>query len=545
MSNPTHPFQQTSDPNDLRRVTSATTTVGSSSNSHADANDLNQSHGDSPDGVVAQGDGRTEDTSQQGIAFAGNVEQQREIARRRLEQDRRFEDLMDKISREVDIPLTDTLLDSSDDEDEENFQEIMRQPIDKSQLTRQQRYRIGGIEYRALDMLSYIVPIYYLGSIFVGAFVYRIFIACNSYTRDVLATSNPTGPVDPWLFSFFQGMSGMNNLGVSMLDASMVPFQDTPLPLIVTMIQILIGNTAYAIVLRFIIWILWKTTPHRYAMRRETFRFLLDHPRRCYTTLFPATQTWWLLIILIVITLVELICYLALNYWLPVMEGIAWASRFVDGLFQSIATRNAGFTVTSLSDLNPVAISMRNSNVYQERALGIFRGDGDEEPVQFTESELNGPAPFIKLRRHATINSVMTTSRKVLRGPDFFVLNLIQRQLTSDICWVISGIFVISIIESQSIMSPSPITMFTVIYECVSAFGNVGASTGYPNSAVSQCGQYHTLSLPLAIDRAVLLPSEEVEQREVEDQMLKRRNTSMTNQSNTSNIMFYTRSSTL
>ena len=337
MSNPTHPFQQTSDPNDLRRVTSATTTVGNSS--HA---------GDATDNsMVVGGDGRTEDTSQQGIAFAGNVEQQREIARRRLEQDRRFEELMDKISREVDIPLTDTLLDSSDDEDEEVFQEIMRQPIDKSQLTRQQRYRLGGIEYRALDMLSYIVPAFYLGSIIVGGFAYRIFVACNSYTQDVLVTSNPTGPVDAWLFSFFQSMSGMNNLGISILDASMVPFQNTPFPLIVTMIQILIGNTAYAILLRFIIWVLWRMTPHRYVMRRETFRFLLDHPRRCYTTLFPATQTWWLLIILIGITLIELICFLALNYWLPVLEGIPWASRFVDGLFQSIATRNGNISFVS------------------------------------------------------------------------------------------------------------------------------------------------------------------------------------------------------
>ena len=55
---------------------------------------------------------------------------------------------------------------------------------------------------------------------------------------------------------------------------------------------------------------------------------------------------------------------------------------------------------------------------------------------------------------------------------------------------------------------------------------------------------FKLLGLPLAIDRAVLLPSEQLEQREMEDQMLKRRNTSMTNQS-ASNVMFYTRSSTL
>jgi Trk-type K+ transport system membrane component len=113
---------------------------------------------------------------------------------------------------------------------------------------------------------------------------------------------------------------------------------------------------------------------------------------------------------LVVITIIELACFLALNYWLPVLDGLNWASRFIDGLFQSISTRNgkkkaiqgyvdfqytdlslsrfqpfllAGFAVVSLMDLNPgtqlvyivamyisvypVAISMRNSNVYQVR----------------------------------------------------------------------------------------------------------------------------------------------------------------------------------
>lgn len=129
----------------------------------------------------------------------------------------------------------------------------------------------------------------------------------------------------------------------------------------------------------------------------------------------------------------------------------------------------------------------------QERALGIFRGE-DEEPVQFTEADLRGPAPFIKLRRHPTISSVMTHSKKMLRGPDFFVLTQIQRQLTSDICWVIAGIFCINVLEATNIMSPSPVTLATVIYECVSAFGNVGASTGYPNTSTSQSAVYRTVS---------------------------------------------------
>ncbi|CAO3682168.1 unnamed protein product [Rhizopus microsporus] len=429
--------------------------------------------------------------------------------------------------------------------------EIMSRPVAKSELTRRERYRIGGTEYRALDMLARIVPLYYLGFIISFGFFYRIYIAASSYAQEVLETSNPTGPVNAWFFSFFMSLSAFTNLGLNHLDDSMTPFQNAPCPLILSIILILVGNTAFAIMLRFIIWASYQLTPKSKVMLRETFRYLLDHPRRCYTTLFPSTQTWWLFIILVIITVIELICFLALNYWLPVLSGITWGSRFLDGLFQSVATRNAGFSVVNLADINPatqivyivamyisvypVAISMRNSNVYQERALGIFRGE-NEEPQQFSENELS-EAPFIRLKRHSTITSIANHSKKLLKGPDFFVITQIQRQLTSDICWVITGIFLICVIEAQSIMSPSPVTTATVIYECVSAFGNVGASTGYPNTATSQAGQYRTLSklvlialmyrgrhrgLPASIDRSILLPSDTLAQKEKEDDLRRR-----------------------
>jgi hypothetical protein len=162
----------------------------------------------------------------------------------------------------------------------------------------------------------------------------------------------------------------------------------------------------------------------------------------------------------------------------------------------------------------------------------------------------------------------MTTTRGLAKGikrPDFFVMQQIQRQLSSDLAWIVCGIFLISVIESEKIMGPSPITVYSVIYECVSAFANVGASLGYPDTSTSQSAQYHTLSklivillmyrgrhrgksrkqydkqlkiantstniyiaitgLPAAIDRAVLLPSDQWHEKEQEDLQLKRRNT--------------------
>ncbi|KAI8070341.1 cation transport protein-domain-containing protein [Gongronella butleri] len=430
-----------------------------------------------------------------GIAFADDIDQQRVLARHRLEQDRRFRDTLDKLTQASETEDENLWRDALDAEDE--MDSIMREPIDKSQLTREQRYRLGGAEYRALDVLVRLVPIYYIGIVVVFAFGFRIYIAASPYAQNVLLTSNGNGPVDPWFFSFFQSLSAFNNLGIMLIDASMVPFQNAPAPLILTMLLILLGNTAYAIMLRFIIWSMYKLTPRSHAMHRETLQYLLDHPRRVYTTLFPSTQTYWLLSILIIITLVELASFLALNYWLPVLAGIPWASRFIDGLFQSVSTRNAGFAVISLGDLNPgtqlvyivamyisvypVAISMRNSNVYQERALGIYRTgeDGDDDGMN-TNIPDSGPALLLKLKRHPTMTSVITNGRKALKKPDFFVVQQVQRQLSNDISWLIVCLFIIVVAEAGRIMDPSPITVWTIIYECVSAFGNIGASPGKP-----------------------------------------------------------------
>lgn len=288
----------------------------------------------------------TNTNNNQQITFREDTNVLRERERRKLLQNRNEDSNMEQ------LPLHRT----------NSEYEIMRQPSAKHELTKNERYRIGGTEYRALEMLARIVPLYYLGFIISFGFFFRIYIAASTYAQQVLETSNPNGPVEPWFFSFFMSLSAFTNLGLNHLDASMAPFQNAPAPLIMAILLILVGNTAFAILLRFIIWICYVLTPERKVMRRETFRYLLDHPRRCYTTLFPSTQTWWLLIVLIAITLVELICFLALNYWLPVLAGISWGSRFLDGLFQSVATRNGKLisymTMLWMATLTCVSCSM-------------------------------------------------------------------------------------------------------------------------------------------------------------------------------------------
>ncbi|ORZ22567.1 cation transporter [Absidia repens] len=443
------------------------------------------------------------------------------------------------------------------------------------ELTKEQRYIVGGAEYRALDLLTIVIPVYYVGIVLGASFAFRVYIAVSPYAQNVLLTANGNeeGAINPWFLSFFISLSAMNNLGLSQIDASMVPFKNSPFPLFICGSLILAGNTAYPIFLRFTLWCLYCVTPQSYSMHRETLRYLLDHPRRCYTTLFPARQTWWLLVTLIAINLTEVVVYLSTNFWLPVMDGVPMASQFLIGVFQAIATRNGTilvYIVAMYIGVYPVAISMRNSNVYQERSLGMYRTENDfhETDDCGNNGRSSGDGIILNLRKQRTISSMVTTSRKLFQQPDFFVMTQIQRQLTKDICWVIVGIFCVCILEAQTIMSPSPITIATVIYECVSAFGCVGGSFGGEKLGTSQSTDYQALSklviillmyrgrhrgLPAAIDRAVLLPSEQLERSDTEEQQIYRLHrspscmTSATamNNNHMANIMVYQRSETL
>lgn len=51
-------------------------------------------------------------------------------------------------------------------------------------------------------------------------------------------------------------------------------------------------------------WIITKCVPKQSRVN-ETLHFLLDHPRRCYTLLFPSHQTWFLLTFVLALTYVQ------------------------------------------------------------------------------------------------------------------------------------------------------------------------------------------------------------------------------------------------
>ena len=119
----------------------------------------------------------------------------------------------------------------------------------------------------------------------------------------------------------------------------------------------------------------------------------------------------------------------------------------------------------------------------------------------------------------------------------YFVRQQLLAQLAHDGWWIALAVFLIMVIEaSQFEANPAVFSVFNVIFEVVSGYGCVGISIGLPNEEYSFCGAWHKLSklvlcavmirgrhrgLPVAIDQAVMLPSENLHMAEEEDAQIR------------------------
>jgi Trk-type K+ transport system membrane component len=92
----------------------------------------------------------------------------------------------------------------------------------------------------------------------------------------------------------------------------MISFNEATFVLLLGTFLIIIGNTGFPCMLRFVIWMVEKCVPHGSAVWEE-LRFLLDHPRRCFTLLFPSKANWWLFWILVALNAIDLIFFIILD----------------------------------------------------------------------------------------------------------------------------------------------------------------------------------------------------------------------------------------
>ncbi|RYP44221.1 hypothetical protein DL768_009285 [Monosporascus sp. mg162] len=370
-------------------------------------------------------------------------------------------------------------------------------------LTAQDRDRLGGIEYRSLKLLLKIVSGYFLGLHLFGVICLLPWIhnAPSKYT-DWLAEC---GQGKSW-WAVYSAQTMVDNLGFTLTPDSMITFRDAVWPMLAMSFLAFAGNTFYPVVLRLVIWTMSKLVPKNSSMR-EALQFLLDHPRRCYTLLFPSNTTWILFGILFAMNFIDVVLIVILDLDNPEVNTLPMAPRILAAIFQAASSRHTGTATFNLARVNPgvqfsllvmmyiailpIAISMRSSNTYEETSLGLYA-----QERALDES-----------RRSA------------------YVMTHIRNQLSFDLWYVFLGTFCICVAEADKIMdlNDPAFSVFAIFFEVMSGYGNVGLSLGHPDVMTSLSGQFRTFSkivicammirgrhrgLPYALDRAIMLPDE-------------------------------------
>lgn len=411
-------------------------------------------------------------------------------------------------------------------------------------LTSAEREKLGGVEYKAVCFLTVIVSLYLTLFLLLGIIGLGGWLTAN---HPEVARSNGLSPF--WTGAFF-AVSAFVNSGMALLDANMTALQLNAYPLLTMSFLILSGNTLYPCFLRFIIRTMRMLLPSSAAWRswRITLDFILDHPRRVYTNLFPARHTWYLLGSIILLNGIDWAGFEILSIGNKEIESLPTEYRVLDGLFQATAVRSGGFYVVTIADLRqgllvlyvlmmyvsafPVLVTMRNTNIYEERSLGIYaRDESPDSPANTSRTNL-----LVDLIRHRLGRpGASETSR------GYFVHQQIRSQISHDLWWIALAVLFIAIAESDHYTAqPVAFSTFNIIFEVVSAYGCVGVSVGAPGTNSSFCGSWHTISklilaavtlrgrhrgLPVAIDKAIMLPSEALAWAEEEDAALRRERT--------------------
>lgn len=126
--------------------------------------------------------------------------------------------------------------------------------------------------------------------------------------------------------------------------------------------------------------------------------------------------------------------------------------RIIDSLFQALSVRCGEFYVVSIGQLrigllilyvilmyisvDRVVITMRNSNVYEERSLCIYANDDQEKSAEAEKSFLGD------LKRSMTSRRGGTESR------GYFVRQQLRGQLAHDLWWIVLAVLFIMITET-------------------------------------------------------------------------------------------------
>ncbi|XP_073106977.1 cation transporter HKT1;5-like [Elaeis guineensis] len=298
----------------------------------------------------------------------------------------------------------------------------------------------GYLRYSSIKQLGFVVLGYLLAVQIVG---YVLILAYVSLVPSARAVLDGKG-IHFQTFSIFTTVSSFTNCGFIPTNENMMVFKNGSGLLLLIIVQILAGNTMFPSFLRLVILVFEKHS------NRLEFDFMAKNQREIgFDHLLPGRRAVLLALTVLGFVMVQLILFCCLEWRSEGLDGLSPYRKILASLFQSVNSRHAGETIVDLSTISPAILVLYVVMMYLPPYTSFIPLGDDDGPSERKEGG---------------------SKRK----------NLVQNLILPQLACLAIFVIIICITERKKLSEdPLNFSVLNIVIEVVSAYGNVGFSTGY------------------------------------------------------------------
>ncbi|KAL6603541.1 hypothetical protein ACP70R_043902 [Stipagrostis hirtigluma subsp. patula] len=305
-----------------------------------------------------------------------------------------------------------------------------------------------------LRCLAFVVVAYMVVIMATSSLLVFVYIASVPSARDVLTRKG----INAALFSVSVTVSSFTNGGLMPTNESMAVFAADRGLLLLLAGQILAGCTLFPVFLRLVIWVIRGVT-RVFTGRLEHLEELDSMAKNAmavgFTHLLPGLQTAFLATTVVSLAAAAVTLFCLLNWDSAVFAGLTAGEKVTNALFMAVNVRQAGENSVDCSLVAPAVLVLFVAMMCIPASATLFsvHDDGGGGGDRSAGERKDGTK-----KRRLSLNSMVLSPLACNAAVTMVVCVTERRSLSSD---------------------PLNFSTFSMIFEVISAYGNVGLSTGY------------------------------------------------------------------
>ncbi|XP_061989517.1 sodium transporter HKT1-like [Rosa rugosa] len=295
--------------------------------------------------------------------------------------------------------------------------------------------------HNSIKLLGYVVLAYLLVVHFLGVAMVLVYLEFTSSARNVVKNKG----LNVHTFSLFTTVSTFSSCGFVPTNENMIVFSKNSGLLLILIPQVLLGNTLYPSCLRFSIWLLGKS----FKKLRDSCNYLLKNTEEVgYLHLLPSLHSSLLVVTVFGFILVQLVPFASMEWSSESLSGLNSYQKIIGSFFQTVNSRHTGETIIDLSIISPAILVLFIVMMYLPPYTSFLPAKKNLQPHN--------------------------QRRKKRRG------KLMENLIFSQLSYLTIFIILVCITERKSLKEdPLNFNVLNIVLEVISAYGNVGFTTGY------------------------------------------------------------------